>query len=362
MNKETIRIRNLGPVTNIAIEDIRPVTILHGENNLVKSLISKTLALFRWLHKRDNIAAYMKSANVGIDDVEIELFNSSENNLYPFINKKTEIIYTNGEYSITYKNSKLIRKNENLLEGDDNLHLEKICFIGSERVIVSHNVSCNDYGFVDDVQDLFDTAMREMEKYKPKHLPDVTVERQRKKYTGGLEYFIKNKGCTVNPKGIYPMKDCALDIKSSIPIMTICDYFTNHYDIGKNFNTELLRYLAEVDRLKDFSAKTNIGDIKNKRICFHIEDPEIGLTSNQECFLYDGLMQACFGDKAKYDVNLFITTNSSHLKLYVTLYHRREKNAIINEGDLIIYNVSKHGDGIDPLYIDGQHTGVSLFV
>ena len=53
--KESIRIKNMGPLRDVYIEDIRPMTILIGESGSGKSLLMKTLILFRYIYKMLNI-------------------------------------------------------------------------------------------------------------------------------------------------------------------------------------------------------------------------------------------------------------------------------------------------------------------
>ena len=53
--KESITIRNFGPIKEVCIEDLRPLTILIGESGSGKSTILKVVALFRYIYKMLNI-------------------------------------------------------------------------------------------------------------------------------------------------------------------------------------------------------------------------------------------------------------------------------------------------------------------
>ena len=46
--KESILIRNFGPISEVVIEDIKPLTIFIGESGSGKSTVVKVIALFRW--------------------------------------------------------------------------------------------------------------------------------------------------------------------------------------------------------------------------------------------------------------------------------------------------------------------------
>jgi predicted ATPase len=62
--KESILIKNFGPIKEIEIGDIRPLTVFIGESGSGKSMVMKVLVLFRWLYKMLNIRSYLKYANI----------------------------------------------------------------------------------------------------------------------------------------------------------------------------------------------------------------------------------------------------------------------------------------------------------
>ncbi|MBQ7652303.1 MAG: hypothetical protein IJS15_15190, partial [Victivallales bacterium] len=52
---ESLRIRALGPLVDVVLDDIRPVTVLVGESGSGKSLILKVLAMMRHVCKKELI-------------------------------------------------------------------------------------------------------------------------------------------------------------------------------------------------------------------------------------------------------------------------------------------------------------------
>jgi predicted ATPase len=62
--KESIIIKNFGPIKDVEISDIRPMTILIGESGSGKSTILKVLALFRWIYKMVSIRSYLKQSGI----------------------------------------------------------------------------------------------------------------------------------------------------------------------------------------------------------------------------------------------------------------------------------------------------------
>ena len=57
--KESIIIKNLGPLQDIIIEDIKPLSILIGASGSGKSLLMKTISMMRYIYKRGNIRSYL---------------------------------------------------------------------------------------------------------------------------------------------------------------------------------------------------------------------------------------------------------------------------------------------------------------
>ena len=48
---EYLKIENFGPILEIELDDIRPLTVFIGESGSGKSTIMKVLSLFRWMFK-----------------------------------------------------------------------------------------------------------------------------------------------------------------------------------------------------------------------------------------------------------------------------------------------------------------------
>lgn len=64
--EESIIIRNFGPIKEVEIYNIRPLTVFIGESGSGKSTIMKVIVLFRWIYKMVNIRSYLKHANITV--------------------------------------------------------------------------------------------------------------------------------------------------------------------------------------------------------------------------------------------------------------------------------------------------------
>ena len=62
--RESLLIKNFGPIREVEIDDIRPLTIFIGESGSGKSTIMKVLAMFRWIYKMMNIRSYLRFAGI----------------------------------------------------------------------------------------------------------------------------------------------------------------------------------------------------------------------------------------------------------------------------------------------------------
>ena len=71
--KEYLLIRNFGPIDEVILDDIRPLTVFIGESGSGKSTIMKVLSLFRWMYKRVNLRSYLQQAGIKKTGVKFKI-------------------------------------------------------------------------------------------------------------------------------------------------------------------------------------------------------------------------------------------------------------------------------------------------
>lgn len=61
---ESLYIKDFGPIKEIFLDDIKPLTVIIGQSGSGKSMLMKVLALTRWIYKMLNIRVYLQTAGV----------------------------------------------------------------------------------------------------------------------------------------------------------------------------------------------------------------------------------------------------------------------------------------------------------
>jgi len=111
--KESITIKNFGPIKDITIEEVKPLTVLIGESGSGKSTVMKALSLFRWIYKMQNIRSYLKHSGIKKSTFSYTMPTYIKNSGFEqFVSDKAEIHYTygsdsSGYHKIEYKNRHL---------------------------------------------------------------------------------------------------------------------------------------------------------------------------------------------------------------------------------------------------------------
>lgn len=345
--KESVVIKNLGPLKNISIEEIKPFTILIGESGSGKSTLMKVIALFRWLYKMQNIRSYLKKSklkspfryrmqtylkNCGIDE---------------FIKHNTEIIYkVSFESGKTYE-LKYINKQLSSLPNIDSsdIYFNKISFISENRNIIplwadkGASFTGGYLGFYfHEVYKDFELASDSIKEVELNHL---NLKFSVKKSNTGKKYKIESQE---KEKFEIDFKNSSSGTQSSTPILLISQYFSQNFDFEAAFNRSVLNYLSSTDNLTMFKAVKNLSDIK-KKIFIHIEEPELSLFPDAQCKLIDDLVSNCF-IKNHNEVELFLSTHSPYIVNYLNLLIRafdlksKDVDAQYNYDNLSVFQVS----------------------
>jgi predicted ATPase len=342
--KESIIIRNFGPIKEIEIDDIRPFTVFIGESGSGKSTVMKVLVLFRWIYKMLNIRSYLKHANITQSpfpfDFQLYLKN---NGFLDYIKDDTDIIYKKGATKIHYK--KALRTSN--LVSEDELSLEKMSFIADKRNLIpdilaaKRNEKSPMNFFLEETYNDFGIASESVNELNIDYLG---VKYFSKQTSAGIKYFIESLDKN-NPYTI-KLENASSGMQTVTPLSVIVEYFSKYYDFNKFGDKNVFKYLYESDNLKDFKTGLNLGEIRNKNIHIHIEEPELSLYPESQRSLINFIVNRCFIQKHnEYNMTVMMATHSpyiiNHLNLLIKAYDKNTliEGAKLNYDDVSVYQV-----------------------
>lgn len=340
--KESIEIRNFGPIDYIKIDDIKPLTIFIGDSGSGKSTIMKVLALFQWLYKMSCIRSYLHYSGISKSPFRFR-FDSylKNNNIEDFVTPNTEIIYTNGNYTIKYSTkSKLVTSSKYVPNGE--LSLEKIVFISDQRNMIPdllQNANRGTLNFY--LSDTYENYRQATNVIKSFNIDYLGVQLQIKKTSRGIKHLILPIGIDNKDYSI-ELSHSSSGTKNIVPLNLIVEYFSKHYDLVDSLNRSILSYVSQSDNLKEFKATTNVGEFPCKRVNLFVEEPELSLFPESQLRLMDFLTNRCFvKSPTDYSMSLMLATHSPYIINYLNVLIRRPEtnSAYINENNLAVYRV-----------------------
>jgi predicted ATPase len=343
--QESIIIRNFGPIKEIEIKDIRPLTVFIGESGSGKSTIMKIMVLFRWIYKMLNIRSYLKYANISQSPFSFNFGQYLKNNRFSeYLKPNTEIIYQKGSTIISYKNkldtSSIVPKEE--------LNLAKMNFIADKRNLIPDILASkknNKIPMSFFLEETFNDFVISSKLIKELDVNYLGVKYLSKETSTGTKHFIKSideiDNYTIN------LEDSSSGTQTVVPLSVIIEYFAKHYDFKSTFNNMLLKYLSQSDNLKDFRTDLNIGEIKHKNIHIHIEEPELSLYPESQRNLINFIVNRCFIEQHNdFDMSVMLTTHSPYIINHLNLLIKaNDKDKLVEGAKLAYENLSVYQVG-----------------
>lgn len=364
--KESLYIRNLGPVKEVILDDITPLTVLIGQSGCGKSTVMKVLSICRWVNKMVYLRQYLQMGNIKESPFKFDFRSYFKTSSVPlnadtvikYIFDGTVILFDEGGLRINYSESGF-------------LSLEKICFITEKRNMISDLVSLRtnrkDAGFyLNEILDDFVLAMRN---YETIDLDYLGVRLRHTNSKGADAYHVEGIGDEGERFDIR-LNEASSGIQTVLPLVVVMSYYTDKFDIVKRFNQTIFRMLSETDSLKDFRPQMNIGEIPHRRVNFLIEEPELSLDPESQTHLIDYMVGRCFSKKGDdmSDYTVMLATHSPYIVNYLNLLIARSKKGIdggVDYNDVNAYYMDKGrcytlriGDGHD--IIDASSMSITI--
>lgn len=354
--KESIHIKNVGPIRELRIDDIRPLTILIGASATGKSTLMKVLALMRYIYKMENIRSHLLSSKIKRSPFRIEFKNLLKDGLGDSFTKSSEVIYTvlyhdGTPYTISYKGGKLHNR----------IHIEnkylrffKEAYVVEERGAMPaflsprsdlHDilgsdpppaVRCNELGFYfnDTLKDL-QSAINESPKLAIGHLDlQLTAKvfgNKRKRY------LISSLSDKEIPE--IDLKYSSSGIRTSTPIVSLLHYFAQDFSFEEALNRSIFAYFRDARRLMSYQASTEPTEMP-RHVHLYIEEPELNLFPTAQCALLNFAVEEAFANKkADRELSLMIATHSPYIANYINVLLRKSRlgEKGLHEEDFDVY-------------------------
>lgn len=324
--KESITIRNFGPIKEVCIKDLRPLTILIGESGSGKSTILKVVALFRYIYKMLNIRFYLKSSQIDRSPFRIRLNDYFKTNaLNQYVRSDSEIIYTvkfeNTSYTLSFQKGKLHMPKS--MNSEDLVYI-KGSFVSENRNIIptwSAKVASNrgaTLGFY------FHETYKDFEEATD-HIDHLNLEFLNMKFLvrkvgGKKKYTITDNEQSYTP---IDLRAASSGMQTSTPLVTITNYFARHFDFKSALRRSVLSYLYDTDRLSKFQPKVELTELP-KNIFIHVEEPELSLYPYAQMQLFDRLVRDMSLAKTNgIRMDIMMATHSPYIVNYANLLLRR---------------------------------------
>lgn len=360
--KESIHIKNLGPIKDIFIDDIKSITVLIGESGSGKSTLMKVIALFRWLYKMHNIRSYLKRSKVSKSPFRFRMDTYFKNcGFEQYLKNNPEIIYSvefsnQRKYTIKFADNKLSGTSDNDLIHLSDLQYNKLSFISETRNIIplwadkGATLSGGYLGFY--FHEVYNDFVLASESLKELDVSYLDLKLSVKKVQSEKKYLIQGK----TDKYEIDLKNSSSGTQNAIPISLIAEHFSNHFDFEEAFNRTLLKFLSQTDRITDFKPVKNLSEIQ-KKLYIHIEEPELSLYPDAQCELISDLISKCFVKNTN-EIELIFSTHSPYIINHLNLLIKAHDNNKLVDGakilfeDLAVYQIV---DGkIENLMVENQ--------
>ena len=348
--KESIHIKNFGPLRDVRIDDIKPLTVLIGDSASGKSTIMKVVALMRYIYKRANIYSYLK--NAGVSDRSRSFINLI-GEMQPMLTDETKINYTvhmpnGGNY--TYLFDRGVQFDDIGINKADMVFFKE-AFVAETRSIIP---TWSLYGARFPGADLgyyFNETFRDFseatDRIKEQSLDYLDMKMEVNTEPTRKHFLISpNDGS----REVFELEHTSSGIQASVPLMTIMRYFAHEFSFTNAFRRSVLDQLSDED-ISQFRPEVNLQDLK-KYVHLYIEEPELSLDPQTQCLFINDLIREAFyrGDNKRPDdgrqLGLMFATHSPYILNHLNVLLKasyfpeaRERYPYIKDDEVVAYRM-----------------------
>lgn len=345
--KESIQIRNVGPLKDIQMDDIKPLTVLIGESASGKSTLMKVIILMRYVYKMLNIRSYLKNAGLSKSPFRLRIDSLLSDDLIVYLkgNDTAYIHYSvsinDHSYFVEFSNGDLNTDGAINIPNED-LFFLKESWISESRSVIPMWTSKAAVNKKAELGFYFHETLSDFEK-ATESIKDLSLE-----YVGMNLHVVGQNGKRkyyVEPKdqsyGQLELKYASSGIQTSTPLVTLVHYFANEFSFKDAGRRSILSYLFEQDRLSSYRPEMEIMDMK-KQVHIHVEEPELSLFPDAQCKLIDEVVKTALQNKDDdRALDVMMATHSPYIVNYmnVLLYQNKIGRGKVSASQLGVFRL-----------------------
>lgn len=349
--KESIIIKNFGPLKEVEIDDIKPLTVFIGKSAGGKSIIMKVIVLMRYIYKMVNIRSYLKNAKITRSPFKLRFNSLLHDGLKGMITAQTEIYYTveiNGnKYTLKYTNRGL---QSDINIPDKDLIFFKEAYVSGMRSLIpiwaskAVSVKGENLGFF--FHETFNDFNDATDVIKEQKLEYLNLKMKVRKSGNRPKLFtiesLQNDAVPIE------LRYASSGIQTSAPLVAIVHYFAQEFSFKDAFQRSVLNYLYKQDLLTKFTPGINRNKL-GKYVHIHIEEVELSLApEDQRAFMSNLVEEVFHKNKKDRKLGLMVSTHSPYIVNHLNVLLRagyfekaRENYPFLEKDDIAVYRVNK---------------------
>ena len=349
--KESIIIKNFGPLKEVEIDDIKPLTVFIGKSAGGKSIIMKVIVLMRYIYKMVNIRSYLKNAKITRSPFKLRFNSLLHDGLKGMITAQTEIYYTveiNGnKYTLKYTNRGL---QSDINIPDKDLIFFKEAYVSGMRSLIpiwaskAVSVKGENLGFF--FHETFNDFNDATDVIKDQKLEYLNLKMKVRKSGNRPKLFtiesLQNDAVPIE------LRYASSGIQTSAPLVAIVHYFAQEFSFKDAFQRSVLNYLYKQDLLTKFTPGINRNKL-GKYVHIHIEEVELSLApEDQRAFMSNLVEEVFHKNKKDRKLGLMVSTHSPYIVNHLNVLLRagyfekaRENYPFLEKDDIAVYRVNE---------------------
>lgn len=349
--KESIIIKNFGPLKEVEIDDIKPLTVFIGKSAGGKSIIMKVIVLMRYIYKMVNIRSYLKNAKITRSPFKLRFNSLLHDGLKGMITAQTEIYYTveiNGnKYTLKYTNRGL---QSDINIPDKDLIFFKEAYVSGMRSLIpiwaskAVSVKGENLGFF--FHETFNDFNDATDVIKEQKLEYLNLKMKVRKSGNRPKLFtiesLQNDAVPIE------LRYASSGIQTSAPLVAIVHYFAQEFSFKDAFQRSVLNYLYKQDLLTKFTLGINRNKL-GKYVHIHIEEVELSLApEDQRAFMSNLVEEVFHKNKKDRKLGLMVSTHSPYIVNHLNVLLRagyfekaRENYPFLEKDDITVYRVNE---------------------